>query len=159
MSGFGGNLLCNGVYCYQPTGGRSPRRRRVCCLNTRRSFAGCSAVDLRGGGPLYAGGGRTPRKGGVVLASATSFSPFSHLFRALVANLCNQSIAIFTVYSHNLFTYRLGSLRTRSGPHRAISLLLRRARGGKNIYTYIIIMLYIIIQTIIVLLIIMSNVQ
>ena len=107
---------CTATIC----GGWLPVRRRS------------SAVDLRGGGPLYAGGGLTPRKGGVVLASATSFSPFFlTLFRALVANY-NQSIAIFTVYSHLLFTYRLGSLRTRSGPHRAISFLLRRARGGKS---------------------------
>ena len=59
---------CTATIC----GGWLPVRRRS------------SAVDLRGGGPLYAGGGRTPRKGGVVLASATSFSPFSHLCRALV---------------------------------------------------------------------------
>ena len=54
---------CTATIC----GGWLPVRRRS------------SAVDLRGGGPLYAGGGLTPRKGGVVLASATSFSPFFHL--------------------------------------------------------------------------------
>ena len=47
---------------------------------------GCSAVDLRGGGPRYASGGLTPRKGGVVLASATSFSPH------LVCSVSSQPI-------------------------------------------------------------------
>ena len=74
-----------------------------CAASTREGpLRGVQPLTCGGGGPLYAGDGLTPRKGGVALASATSFSP--HLVRALVANY-NQSIAIFTVYSHNLFAY------------------------------------------------------
>ena len=40
-----------------------------------------------------------------MLASATSFSPFSHPFRAVDSQSYNQSIAIFTVYSHYLLIF------------------------------------------------------
>ena len=55
------------------------------------------------------------------------------LFRALVANY-NQSIAIFTVYLHNLFTYRLGSLCERAAVRIARSRFCSAGRAEENLY-------------------------
>ena len=126
MSGFAGNLPCNGVYCYRPTGGGLYVGE--CAASTREGpLRGVQPLTCGGGCPLYAGGGRTSRKGGVVLASATSFSPFSQLFREVVANLI-ISLSLSLRYIHII--YSLWCL----GPHRAISFLLRRCAEEKYIY-------------------------
>ena len=86
------------------------------------------AVDLRGGGPLYAGGGRTPRKGGLVLASATSFPPFSQSCRAVDSqslislSLLSRYIRYYIRYPHGILV--LGSAS------RDLAFATQ-ARGGK----------------------------
>ena len=130
MSVLGGNLLAMGCIATVLRGG-GPLVVSVCATSTREG-------PLRGVQPLTCGGAvpctqaavwHHAREGWCWRVPPLSLL-FLTLFRAVVANY-NQSIAIFTVYSHHQFTYRLGSLRTLSGPHRAISFLLRRARGGK----------------------------
>ena len=129
MSVLGGNLLAMGGIATALRGGGSPSRKRVCYFNARRSFAGCSAVDLRGGGPLYAGGGRTPRKGGLVLASATSFPPFSQSCRAVDSqslislSLLSRYIRYYIRYPHGILV--LGSAS------RDLAFATQ-ARGGKR---------------------------